>query len=59
MYVLGEDNVTLQSVKRIMTDTERISFLNVGGLKTLKLNPMNLYDYETIMEDMRILNSQQ
>ena len=59
VYVLGEDNVTLQSVKRIITDTERISFLNVGGLKTLKLNPMNLYDYETIKEELRILNSQQ
>ena len=59
VYVLGEDNVTLESVKRIITDTERISFLNVGGLKTLKLNPMNPYDYETIKEELRFLNSQQ
>ena len=59
VYVLGEDDVTLQSVKRIITDTEMISFLNVGGLKALKLNPTNLYDFETIKEELKSFNSQQ
>lgn len=57
VYVLGEDNVTLQLVKRIIMDTERISFLNVGGLKSLKLNPMNLYDYEDMIELMNNINN--
>ena len=52
VYVLGEDNITLQLVKRIIMDTERISFLNVGGLKSLKLNPMNLYDYEEMKNNI-------
>jgi hypothetical protein len=38
-------------------DTERISFLNVGGLKSLKLNPMNLYDYEDMIELMNNINN--
>ena len=56
VYVLGEDDITLQLVKRIIMDTERISFLNVGGLKSLKLNPMNLYDYEDLIELMNNIN---
>lgn len=56
VYVLGEDDITLQLVKRIIMDTEKISFLNVGGLKSLKLNPMNLYDYEELIELMNNIN---
>ena len=56
VYVLGEDEITLQSVKRIIMDTERISFLNVGGLKSLKLNPMNLYEYEEMIELINNIN---
>ena len=57
VYVLGEDNITLQSVKRIITDSERISYLNVGGLKTLKLNSLNLYEIEELKEEMDYINS--
>jgi hypothetical protein len=57
IYVLGEDDITLQSVKRIITDTERISFINVGGLKTLKLKSTNLFDFETVIEEMKYLSS--
>ena len=57
VYVLGEDDITLQSVKRIITDTERISFINVGGLKTLKLKSTNLFDFETVIEEMKYLSS--
>lgn len=56
VYVLGEDDITLQSVKRIIVDTEKITFLNVGGLKSLKLNPTNLYDYEELQEEIRYIN---
>lgn len=56
VYVLGEDNITLQLVKRIIMDTERISFLNVSGLKSLHLNPMNLYDYEELQEEIKYIN---
>ena len=52
VYVLGGDNVTLQSVKRIIMDTERIAFLNVGGIKTLKLNQINPYVYEAIKKEV-------
>lgn len=58
VYVLGEDNITLQAVKRIIMDTERISFLNVGGLKSLSLNPMNLYEYEEMKELMDNINNE-
>ena len=57
VYVLGEDDITLQLVKRIIIDTQKISFLNVGGLKTLKLNPLNLYEIEELKEEMDYLNS--
>lgn len=57
VYVLEEDNITLQLVKRIITDTQKISFLNVGGLKTLKLNPLNLYEIECIKEEINYLKS--
>ena len=57
VYVLGEDDITLQLVKRIITDTQKISFLNVGGLKTLKLNSLNLYEIEMLKEEMDYINS--
>lgn len=53
IYVLGEDNITLESVKRIIIDTEKVSFLNIAGLKTLTLNQMNLYDYEMALEELK------
>ena len=56
VYVLGEDDITLQAVKRIIRDSERISFLNVGGLKSLSLNPMNLYEYEDLKDMINNLN---
>ena len=56
VYVLGKDNITLQAVKRIIKDSERISFLNVGGLKSLSLNPMNLYEYEDLKDMINNLN---
>lgn len=56
VYVLGEDNVTLQSVNRIIMDSEKVGFLNVGGLKSLRLNSMNLYDYNSIQEEIKYIN---
>jgi len=56
VYVLGEDNVTLQSIKGIVKDTKMIFFLNVGGLNILKLNPMSLCDYEDLKELMNNIN---
>ena len=57
VYVLKEDNITLQSVKHIITDSKRISYLNVGGLKTLKMNSSNLYEIEELQEEMDYINS--
>ena len=56
VYVLNGDEVTLESVKRIIMDTHKVSFLQVGGLKSLGLNPMTLYDYEDLQETMKELN---
>ena len=56
IYVLGEDEITLQSVKHLVKDTKRLSFLNVGGLDNRRLNPMCLYDYEELREEMRYIN---
>ena len=53
VFVLGEDDITLQSVNRIIMDSEKVEFLNVGGLKSLKLNSMNLYDYNSLKEEKR------
>lgn len=57
VYVLNGDKVTLESVKRIIMDTRKVSFIQVGGLKSLELNPMSVYDYEDILETIRELNS--
>lgn len=56
VYVLGEDDVTLQAVNRIIMDSEKVEFLNVGGLKRLNLNSMNLYDYISLKEEMKRYN---
>ena len=53
IYVLGEDEITLESVRRIIMDSEKVTFLNVGGIKTLILNPINLYDYEIAKEELK------
>lgn len=55
VYVLNGDEVTLESVKRIVMDTHKVSFLQVGG-KSLGLNPMTIYDYDDLKETMRELN---
>lgn len=57
VYVLGDDNVTLQSVNRIIMDAHKVSFLNIGGLKTLKLNSLNLYEIQELKEEMDYINS--
>lgn len=56
VYVLNGDEVTLESVKRIIMDTHKVSFLQVGGLKSLRLNSMTLYDYEDIQGLINELN---
>ena len=55
VYDLGEDDITLQSVKRIVMDTKKISYVNVGGLECRKLNPMNLYEVEELQEEMKYI----
>lgn len=55
VYVLNGDEVTLESVKRIVMDTHKVSFLQVGG-KSLGLNSMTIYDYDDLQETMRELN---
>lgn len=54
VYVLNGDEVSLESVKRIVMDTHKVSFLQVGG-KSLRLNPMTIYDYDDLQETMREL----
>jgi hypothetical protein len=55
VYVLNGDEVTLESVKRIVMDTHKVSFLQVGG-KSLGLKPMTIYDYDDLQEAIRELN---
>ena len=55
VYVLNGDEVTLESVKRIVMDTHKVSFLQVCG-KSLGLNPMTIYDYDDLQETIRELN---
>ena len=52
VYVLNGDEVTLESVKRIVMDTHKVSFLQVGG-KSLGLKPMTIYDYDDLQEAIR------
>jgi len=56
VYVLGEDNITLQSVNRIVMDSKKVEYLNVGGLDILKLNSMSLYEKESLIEQMKNIN---
>ena len=56
VYALNGDDVTLESVKRIVMDTHKVSFLQMGGLKSLGLNSMTIYDYEDLQETIRELN---
>ena len=49
VYVLGEDIITLQAVKNIVQDIEKISFLNIGGF-SLKLQETQLKEYEELQE---------
>ncbi len=58
IYVLGKDDITLQSVKRIIMDTEMISFLKVGGLKNLQLSTVNLFEYESQQEELKYLKEE-
>lgn len=57
VYILGEDDVTLQSVKLIVKDTKKISFVNISGLDSLNMTSMNLYDKEELQELMNNINS--
>lgn len=50
VYVLGEDDITLQSVHHIVKDSKKIALLNVSGLKILKLNSMSIYDRNLLVE---------
>ena len=53
--MLGEDIVTLQTIRNMVGDTNKISFLNVRG-STLKLQEMKLSDYDELQEMMRNYN---
>jgi len=57
VYVLGEDDISLQSVNRIVGDSKKIEYLYVGGLDILKLSSMNLYDRDSLIEEMKYINS--
>ena len=48
IYVLNGDEVTLESVKRIIIDTRKVSFLQVGGLNSLELNSMTIHEYDDL-----------
>ena len=39
-----------------MPVTHKVSFLQVGGLKSLGLNSMTFYDYEDLQETIKELN---
>ena len=56
VYVLGEDDITKQAVSRIIMDSEKVEFLSVGGLNSLNLNPMNLFDYMSLKEELKNMN---
>lgn len=56
VYVLGDDNITLQSVNRIIMDSKMVDFLDVRGAKCLKLNSMNLYEYNSLQEEIKYIN---
>lgn len=56
VYVLGEDDITLQSVKKIFMDSKKIEFLNVGGLDILQLHSMNLHEKESMIEEIKYIN---
>ena len=56
VYVLGEDTITLELVKHIIKDTGRISFLNISGLERQYLNPINLYEYDELQEEIKYIN---
>ena len=59
VYVLGDDNITLQSVNRIIMDSRKVDFLNINGAKCLKLNSMNLYEYNSLQEEIKYINDNQ
>jgi hypothetical protein len=48
VYVLGEDDITLQSVNRIVGDSKMIEYLNVGGLDILRMNSINLHNRDSL-----------
>ena len=56
VYILGEDDVTLQSIRSIVGNTRMISCLNVSGLNGLSLSPMLLYDKEELEEELKSIN---
>ena len=52
VYVLGDDNITLESVSSIVKNTKMISLLCVGGIDGQKLNPINMYDLNEIKRNI-------
>lgn len=56
VYVLGEDDITLQSVNHIVGNSKMIEYLYVGGLDILKMNSMNLSDRDSLIEEMKYIN---
>lgn len=53
VYILGDDEITLQSIRRIVGDTKMINGLSVGGGNGLQLQIINLYEYDEMQELMR------
>lgn len=53
VYILGDDDITMQSIRRIVGDTKIINCLNVGGSNGLKLQIVNLYEYDDMQELIR------
>lgn len=49
IYVLGEDIITLQSIRDIVKDSEKVSFLDIGG-DILTLRAMNLKEYDELQD---------
>lgn len=53
VYVLGDDNITLESVSSIVKNPKMISLLCVGGLDGKKLSPIKLYEMNEIKNNSK------
>lgn len=56
VYILREDDITLNAIRGIVGDTKMISYLYVGGLNGLSLLPMNLHDREELEYELKYIN---